>query len=772
MKRHLRLLLCMVLGLCLLLPAALAENTTVALKADSGYVRQMITVGDAVYLLVNDYGKEDLGLCLYRWKVGEKEATRLATKLAQIYDGMDEDALQAMRDDGQDVDHAPGFLTTDGERLLGVNNATGLVFAIVPGEDGVTYQDVVTMSDRKLFVHEEMDFSYFMTPNNSLVLDNVMLCLLNEYTDNVGQVYKLVRVDLTTGETTVSAVQHVNEISFYKDGKALLLVRDEKNQYDEEKLRYKPFDLMEYNAAEDTAKAIGQVDLDTYGFDWIWSEELQAPVWSSNGRIWALTEDLTTKKQVGFSLNSGYQRTVVGSQLVDLISSEGMTLGLHDLSLNFNPDEYLNTYSVYNSNAQLLFMSRYPDVPVYSADDYYPDLESLAQAMVTGSDSLDVLQMNLKYSQFDTMLRKGYCADLSASSIITDAVNRMYPVFQEAVKDKNGNICAVPVQAYSNGWYVNEDVMEEVGLTREDLPTNYVELCEFVTRWNNEFAEEYDEYTVFSTSGADYMKGNLFDYILTDYINYCQATSGSIRFDTPIFRELIAAIDAVECKDIRPTVQSFSADDYLWRTSLLDYGASVVGNFDESGQKRLLPLSLTADTEVVNNVELWVMFINPRSKNLNTALRYLECVVESLESSNDAYVLYTDKTEPKLNDYYDRAIASIEENIAEIEKMLENADPSEKRMWEESLQNSQEWLEEYKNEYYYDIGPNAITYYREQVVPTIAVGYQTFLSASDAKSGTAELNSLVKRYKVGQITIDQFIKEADNKLYMMEMEDQ
>ena len=771
MKRLLCALLCAVLAVSML-PAALAENAMVQVgDSDSIYVREMLTVGDTVYMLVNEYSDGD-GMCLYSWKPGQEQALQLVKNLAEVYDGMSEEDLNMLRENGQDVEHAITLLFTDGASLMAMNCISGLIFRIVPGEAGVTYEDMVTVSNLKAFIREEEDYSYFATPEQSLVVNGTLLCMVPDYTPDYDNFYRLVRVDLKDGATAESAVKEIREIIPYKDGKALLLQRQTKDYYDNDKNSFLPFTLAVYDADADTAQSVGTLDVNEYQLRWTWCDALQAPVWVDGGRIMALVDDLKTTKQVGFlPVNYANRMAVMGTTLV--CADYDKTLYVRDMSLDFNPEASLNLYGLYSTDARLLFNSRYPNVPVYDAEEYYSGLEAIAQAMVTGSDSLDILCMSISYSQFTTMLRKGYCADLSASSAITDAVGRMYPVFQEAVKNKNGAICAVPISAWSSGWYVNRYVMEDVGLTMEDMPTNYIELCQFVTRWNEEFADEYDMYTVFSTSGADYMKNNLFDYILRDYINYCQATTGSVRFNTDLFRSLVAAVESVECRDIRPTYEE--SGDGIWRDSLLDYGFSVVGNFrtkDEDDYAIMLPMALTADTEVINTADVDVVFVNPRSKQFDLALRYVECVLETVEKESTGYVLFADKTEPRMNEYYETAVKQMERDIAELEEAMKNADESERREYEEGLASQREWLEEYKAKYRYDISPEGLAYYQTEIVPTIAVGKQTFLNASSRESANAELQTLIKRYKEGQIKIDQFIKEADNKLTMMEMEDQ
>ena len=56
-------------------------------------------------------------------------------------------------------------------------------------------------------------------------------------------------------------------------------------------------------------------------------------------------------------------------------------------------------------------------------------------------------------------------------------------------------------------------------------------------------------------------------------------------------------------------------------------------------------------------------------------------------------------------------------------------------------------------------------------MPKLTVRKTTFLSGTKDNSAT-ELNDLMDRFREGQISMDQFIREADNKMRMMRLENQ
>ncbi len=90
----------------------------------------------------------------------------------------------------------------------------------------------------------------------------------------------------------------------------------------------------------------------------------------------------------------------------------------------------------------------------------------------------------------DALNKKGYCMDLSVYPAVKQYVESLNDVFRSLVTTEDGKIFAVPTSVYGGySFSFNSDVLTEMGLTVDDLPTNLVELCEFITRWNDEFVE-------------------------------------------------------------------------------------------------------------------------------------------------------------------------------------------------------------------------------------------------------------------------------------------
>ena len=84
-----------------------------------------------------------------------------------------------------------------------------------------------------------------------------------------------------------------------------------------------------------------------------------------------------------------------------------------------------------------------------------------------------------------------------------------------------------------------------------------MELCQFIAKWNDEYLDEYPEYLPMELYGDSSVKRILFSSMVSDYLYYCQAKNEDVRFDTPIFREMMQAL----------TICAATTSTVCWRRS-------------------------------------------------------------------------------------------------------------------------------------------------------------------------------------------------------------
>ncbi len=766
------------------LTASLIPSNLFAADGDSGsyyYVTNMVVAGNTIYAVADT----DDGEVLCYWRSGmERYAcadmheyvldgeTKTMTRMVfadQFYDAATLENLMDSNGDPVDGSHAVGTLFTDGNRLMTVNPHTGLVFEIVVDESGaVTYNDIVTLQDTTPLFHEYGDGDrYAVNMRSVTAADGKLYFVPNDWSSTGYQKSELYIADLTTGEVKLSAVKYVTALTRYKDGKLALRICDEENSYDEETGTNDYGTVSIYDPATDTAQEFAK--LSTSVNNMYYSDALDVLFYQDSTRLIGFVNG--QEKQVGYvPISYTSYAAIVGQTFIACSGSETVTC---ELNLNFNTGKHLTIGNLgYMDDGAKLFAARYPDIPVYYDNEYYSDMESIGQAMVNGDNAVDIFVMSMSYGSFTNLMKKGYCADLSSYSAITDYTSRMYSVFTDAVT-LNGKLYAIPKEAYGTGWFYTKDVMEAVGLTVDDLPTNYVDLCEFITRWNDEYADEYPEYWLLDSMTTG-LKNTMLTYLMQEYINWCTSQGKDLTFDTAEFRTLMKAWEGIECDRIDKMMADDMAND-SYHSSLFSSSYTTIGDFgwlsgQSSNYEVYLPMTLTADTDASFATNLTVMFINPNTSNMEAAIDFIAC---ELEGMNDVYkhILYTDETEPVRNSYYDRMVSSETEYLESLKKQLEEADDADKSWIQESIDSEEDYITNTLANYEFEISLDAIQKYQADVVGKIFIIKPTF-TASTSSNATSELTSLISRYRDGQITLDQFVREMDNKMRMMRMEDE
>lgn len=774
MMKKLVFILALIASVCMLMSTAMAADTTILDHGDEEHWRSVAAhtvVGDTLYLLV----QSSEGHALYCWDESMPQAELLTDQIfyAGYYGNMEEveASVQNYNEEhgkAQDPQYVVSLLFSDGERLMGMNGYNGKIFALEVKDGAVLYQDVCTMADTSLLYHVESDYRYLVSTQQYAMAGDKLLYLAEDYDQEGWQKNRLLVIDITTGEVKSATVEHPQRLTAYKDGLALVVCRDEMNAYDSDKNEYINPAVMIYDPVADTVQAAGELDMDSIPY-MTYSSKMNALVYAQNCRIMAAV-DLGEPKQVGYIPQDWTNNiAVVGDTF---LACQGKAEG-RTISMDFKSGVSLNLYNDYMDAGTLAFTADHPQVAVYTSNEYYGTMEELGQAMVSGENTLDVIRMNTAYDQFFRLMEKGYCADLSGNAELMAYAQRMQPVLRDALM-KDGKLYAIPVYAYSyDGWYVANGVMEEMGLTVEDIPTNFVELCQFATRWNDEWVEEYPQFTLIEYC-EDY-KQQLFYYMVSGYLNYCTATGQEVRFASPEFRAMLEALEAMRVDELNRGANLENEDEVGYRQGLLMPDYTVVGSFEwDTTYRTFVPMTLTANTDFVTGVNMEVVFINPRCENMDTAMELLLYKLKAVEEEGhneiQAYTIFADLTEPVENPYYQRNIEAMEKSLIMMEAELAECSPEEKKDWEAAIENEKKYLDTYRENERWTISKEGIDRYQQQIVPNMYVIRPTFLGGSSGNAAP-ELQTLMERYLAGQIKLDQFIRDADNKLMMMQMED-
>ena len=763
MKKMLTMLLCLVLAVTMCAPA-LAADADILAKDMMGensyaYVSSMAVAGDTLYAVMTSSGAMQLAW----WQEGMAEAELVETPLENS-----QYLLAGTASDDEKTRHAVSYLFADGDRLMSLNPFTGLVFAMEVQEGEVVFTDVVTLKDTQmLFNTMEDNYSYLRNVTDVVAMDGALYWLTRDWDMTGKEEIILTAFDLSTGEGRTIPTEHVIGITPYKEGKLLAVIHDQENAWDEKTGELINPDIAVLDPADGAVEIKGK--LPTFNADSIvYSESQDAVLFFDNSRIMGL-KGFTEVRQYGYAALSYADHLLLLGDSIVLSSYDGTVV--RTLQADFDTDEYLNVYNAWLDEGIKRFTAQYPNEPVYFANEYYDTTEKLNQAMLAGEDSLDVLQMGISYTSFLTLKEKGYCADLSGDAELMAMAERLHPVFRDAVM-QDGKLVAIPISAYSFGWSYNPEVLEEMELDESFIPTDFIALCELITEWNDGLMDDYPEYTLLE--GVTNTREWLFNRMVDSYMVWCTAQGEDVSFDTPVFRRMMEALENVRCEEMDRVYAQDEMDGDMYRMGLIGWGYQMVGDFTwlmegYNSWMQIIPMQMTPDTPFFTDVQLEVCFINPRTERMELAVELLKHRLAALDE-NMTHTFFMDETEPVENEYYQSIMSEYQASVTMLEEQLATAEEAEKPFIQDSIDSYREMMKEQET-YRYTISEESMRRFREEVAPAMVLSVPTLFN-SEQGAGESELTQLMNRYRDGQIKLDQFIREADQKLWMMRMENQ
>ena len=206
---------------------------------------------------------------------------------------------------------------------------------------------------------------------------------------------------------------------------------------------------------------------------------------------------------------------------------------------------------------------------------------------------------------------------------------RMDPRFTQSVM-RDGKLYALPVALSTNTLGVNAEAMEKLGLTESDLPATWMEFLDFAANYYYDYGEENADVALMDLN----MRRPLFQMIRDQYVAAQLRDTGSVSFDTPLFRKLMQALEAIDFTELDPYEvkgdkiwEGNDANEFYEKQQLFTrYSEASPRAMDQSGYGRSnqpLILRLDSETEPVLPVSMTVMIVNPRSTRMDQAAAYL-----------------------------------------------------------------------------------------------------------------------------------------------------
>lgn len=770
MKHLWKHLMCTALCLCLLFSAALAEAVDINLHvmtdytdADAWTVRSGQVVGANLYLLVSNLysGSNDGQVRLERWSAGMNEPETVL------------EGLRSYRNESTDATTpVVTRLLADGECLYGFDESSRQVMRLVDGAGSAAVQPLCTLEAVEQKPSE--DGIYYDSYVNSMFMQDGEVVRLAE---NYGQGESSLLVEryaLDTGK--LIAQQGVDStlraLCAYKDGKYLALVQPVPGPEDMEA----PMTQMAiYDPATGGTTPVATLN-GSYLNNLTYDRESDTAYYCGDATIYAVplaTGESRVSAYLPVNAWSGSDTTFAALSGGMIVYANGDGTYVRRLDA---PELAAGALTVANEGGttkHMAVVAEHPELNVTLASEYPQTMEELTTAMVSGTGSMDVLCLTTSYNPVERLIDKGYAADMSGYPELMAVVGRMDPRFTQSVM-RDGKLYALPVALSTNTLGVNADVMEKLGLTESDLPTTWLEFLDFAANYYYDYGEENADVVLMDLN----MRRSLFQMIRDQYVAAQLRDTGSVSFDTPLFRKLMQALEAIDFTELDPyevkgdkVWEGNDANEFYEKQQLFTrYSEASPRSMGQSGYGRSnqpLVLRLDGETEPVLPVSMTVMIVNPRSTRMDQAAAYLTAYAGHYDAETENIMFFPDQNDPVPNSYYEVQKQSYEESLRDVDSRIEKADESEKASLRETREQIQGYLDELENQRM-SVTEEMIQAYREQVAPYLYVTPQTPLTNPESSN---ELDTLTSQYLDHAIDLDTYIREMDQRVRMMMLED-
>ena len=638
----------------------------------------------------------------------------------------------------QNLDRAIAVLLNINGQLHGMNLTTGVIYRI----DATQGQAILSESfrldwPRELAPGEEGGHLYPRPLYNLTVAGGKLLLIhADQNAPTPGTAYTYL-FDLTSGQGSRLAFENAHHIAS-QDGQTLWAgVLTDGHQ-----------EIHHLNLMTGHVRHVARMKRITGGFAALGPDLVCA----DDEWIWRITEAGETHRlsqvPASFGLRTAGQIInnrflIANPERVDLISME-QGAELASLTIYGTPDQA----------AHQAFQRIYPQVALRQPVTFFENTDSLVQLLLTRDDTYDLFFLNTRYMDPAPLFQKGYFVDLGQSGLLAEKMSQLYPSVSAALT-RDGQICAAPVTLELFAPSVFPHVLEDK-LPGTALPATFSDMHHLVRAW---YGLGLDD-TEHSLVALYQPRSWLLDTLLRQYINWYQHEGLPLSFDTPLFRQILQDYEAT----LAHITTGRRGDD---ETQALLYPA-VTDLLAQGFWASLQPFSLTPEAldPAPLKASLTICLINPFSKNIPLALSYVESLSAHMEPLSQT-LLYPGVSEPIIRPGFEEDLVNIPAEYEKLKAQIADSSGARRANLEDALNKLQTRLTEIE-QHGYLVSPRALEIYKNHLAQRLFFPGPGILDTiGDAP---AIIQHEVDRYAQGQISLDQFIQQLEQKVRLMRLE--
>ncbi len=414
------------------------------------------------------------------------------------------------------------------------------------------------------------------------------------------------------------------------------------------------------------------------------------------------------------------------------------------------------------------FSDMHPQVKAADLEyHYYESTNEIITDFLLGSFQYDAFTLYNSSINYQTIMNKGYCLDLSSSEIISNAIHDLYPAYAEqCVYD--GKIYAIPIHTQLNLTIFSTAVLEQTDFGEVKVPESFPEFLDFLEQWVDYLKENRDcSISVLGTYLGDKSEYNeqsytsfLVDWLLNNYIMQKEYAGEELDFEN---EELVTLLN--RCAQVGADL--YDHDPATEATgSIVNAGTAVAFLNDES--KHFLSLRLNSEQPKLISVYLTLQAVNAKTEYPELCIELMESLLQNNLAQNSAYLYQS--AEPVPDPDYDAKVAQQQSFVQESENQLSRDDLSEdeRDKYEYNLERQQIVLKsllENENKKYI-VSPLMLATYRTYTDYLYVPMPGTFTKGEDAKN----FRQLKARFVGGQMTAEQLTQELTRIARMIEAE--
>ncbi len=649
------------------------------------------------------------------------------------------------------------ILVFEGDQLYGLNLWAGELYPVSIEGERLEMGETIGLDFGHLSDQEAVH-----NISNAFVLGG-QLYLVIAQTYSISMPSLLV-VDTSTGKAQAHDIEGLMYATPYRDGQLVMTLRDQGR--DEQTGRFKPSRLASYDLQSGAVEDMGELN---YAFD---GNVFPIAYEAEHDAIYILSHREVNRRNSDGSLTlSAYPPLLEASyapagKFILLPGLQTVLLSYNSFSrLSLDP-ALLPTQTLQLRGAMLgdLFQAAALKMPQAHVNTQHADFEEIQQLLLTADTQTDIFIISTDQYDPALLMRKGYCVDLAASEALSAYLAEVYPFIRDFVSP-DGRPLMLPVDIELRCLSFEPKTFEAFSLP---VPDSFVALCELLDGWQPD-----DHPGLVPMPMADYQRF-LTQLALSIYADQVDAQGGEPSFKAEVLRQMLLTAQRTDTSDI-PIQREFADEIALLQdmnTRLLMRDQSSLSPYGLTNLERYvnasLPLYLapTATETAPVPAELKLMFINPRSQNIELALEYMAHCAASLKQET-RIMLQPGYNVPVDNPNYASEMKGYEDMLAFARQRAAEAEGADKRIMEENLAAFEARMESIEQQTRYSVTPEAIARYREYMPRAFVRRYHVQQAIHNP-----DIQQLFERWLAGQMSLDQCLDEAENRLRLMRLESQ